>query len=136
MVNWCLVPRALLSLERAIDDKQIASRLARWRLATDSDSIDKSGATSPPPAGGPLAARYRYPPPHAAPRTCRTTASNQSMTMPPTLPVDADSPARNPSDDEYGTHRGGVDDDDDDDDDEFEASRETNDDEEVGMSGQ
>ena len=56
--------------------------------------------------------------------------------MPPTLPVDADSPARNPSDDEYGTHRGGVDDDDDDDDDEFEASRETNDDEEVGMSGQ
>ena len=56
------------------------------------------------------------------------------MTMPPTL--DADSPTRHPSDDEYGTHRGGVGNDDDDDDDEFEPSRETDDEEELGMSGQ
>ena len=77
-------------------------------------------------------------PPAVARRRCHAhqqhRQQHQFMTMPPTL--DADSPTRHPSDDEYGAHRGGVGNDDDDDDDEFEPSRETDDEEEIGMSGQ
>ena len=50
--------------------------------------------------------------------------------MPPSPPVDADSPTGNPSDDEYDSRRDGVDVDDDDDDDDEE---EEEDDDEEGM---
>lgn len=123
--------RALHVARRSIWYESTTKRQPRTILCTSRLSVkiwDRGGSGAGHSDNEAAAAR-RSPPlshPHRQ--------QHQSMTMPPTL--DADSPTRHPSDDEYGTHRGGVGNDDDDDDDEFEPSRETDDEEELGMSGQ